>query len=104
MMIAIAIAIAIAIVWLDIGHIPVVRKYFADLYKASLKDKSKHVKAHATKNALKEANAEVNNALVMYNSNAPINIKGLKVSNFFEDLDGKIGHLIGCGGVIGLNN
>ena len=55
------------------------------------------------KNALKKENAEANNALVMYNFNAPINIKGLKVSNFFEDSDGKIGH-IGGGGVIDPNN
>ena len=41
----------------------------------------------------------------MYNSNAPINIKGWEVFDFFQDADGKISHLIGGGGgVIGPNN
>ena len=102
---------AIAIVWLDLRPVLAARKHFMDLYQASLKDKNTHVKAHAFKIAFIEAkcwdqkcpergNVEANNALVMYNSNAPINIQGLKVSNFFKDPDG---HISG-GGVIGPNN
>ena len=41
--------------------------------------------------------------MVIYNSNAPINIKGLKISNFFKDPKRKIGY-IGGGGVISHNN
>ena len=37
--------------------------HFVDLYQASLKDKSKHVDTHAIKNALVEANVEINNVM-----------------------------------------
>ena len=76
-------------------------KYFADLYQASLEQNAKKFESHP--NALEEANAETNNALVIYNSSAPINTKGLEVFDFFENLDGKICHL-GGGVVIGPNN
>ena len=42
---------------------------------------------------------KANNALVEYNATPPIDIKNLNVSDFFEDPNGEIGHLIG-GGVI----
>ena len=46
-----------------------------NLYQASLKQNGKKFESHS--NALEEANAVANNVLVMYNSSAPINIKGL---------------------------
>ena len=55
------------------------------------------------KKAIKKANAEVNNALVIHNSIFSINTKGLEDSNFFEDLDRQIGHISG-GGIIGPTN
>ena len=57
------------------------------------------------KNIFKKANAKekANNAFVMYNSSAPINIKGLEVLDFFKDPDRKIDHF-GGGGVISHNN
>ena len=62
-----------------------------------MKDKSKHVEAYAIKivlveikNALKETNKEANNALNMYNFSALINIKGLKVFDFFRNQIGKL--------------
>ena len=63
-----------------------------------IKSKWKQVKYH--NNTLEEANAEANNVLVTDDSNPPISIEGLDVSNFFEDPNGKIDHLI-SGGVIG---
>ena len=95
------ILLAISIVWLDIGSVPIVRKHFADLYQALLEQNSKKFESHS--NILEKANAKVNNALVMYNSSDPINLKGSKIFDFFKDPDGKIGH-IGGGGVIGHNN
>ena len=56
-------------------------KYFVDLYQASLEQNGKQFESHS--NALEKANVKVNKALVMHNSNAPINIKSLEVSNFF---------------------
>ena len=53
-------------------------------------------------NAFEEANVEANNALVMHNSNTHNNTKGLEDSDFFEDPNGKIGHI--SGGEIGPNN
>ena len=53
-----------------------------DLYQASLEQNGKKFESHS--NALEEADAEENNALVMYNSNFPINTKGLKNFNFFR--------------------
>ena len=85
--------------WSCTCHMP---KHLTYLYKASLKQNDKKFESHS--NTLVEANAKVNNALVMNDSNNLIDIKGLDVSYFFEDfLDKKIDHLIG-NGVIGRNN
>ena len=60
-----------------------------DLYQVSLKDKSKYVETHATKNALVEANDENNNVLVKKISFTPEVAKFLKILDFFcEDFDG----------------
>ena len=57
--------------------------------------KKKKIESHAT--ILEEDTIDVQNA------NPPIDIKNLDVSDFFEDPNGEIGHLIG-GGVIGLKD
>ena len=72
-----------------------------DLYQASLNLKGKKVESHF--NTLDKANIEANNLLITDDPNTPIDIKGLDVSDFFEDPDGKIDHLIG-GGVLGPDN
>ena len=76
---------AIVIVWLNIRHIPIVRKQFVDLYQALLKDKSKHVKTYATKNVLVKAKVENNNASVKKILFTHEVAKSLKISNFFKD-------------------
>ena len=58
-----------------------------------MEQNEKKIESHS--NALDETNAKTNNAIVMDYSNTPIDIKGLDVSNFFEDPNGKIEHLIG---------
>ena len=68
-----------------------------DLYQALLKQKGKKVESHS--NTLDEENVEANNAMATNNSNHSISIKGLDVSDFFENSSGDIGHLI-SGGVI----
>ena len=74
-----------------------------DLYQTSLEQNGKQFDSHS--NALKKANAEVNNTLVMHNFNAPINIKGLKISKKkIEDSNGKIDHIGGGGSIIDPNN
>ena len=72
-----------------------------ELYQASLNQNDNKVKYHS--NTLQKANVEANNALVKDDSNPPISIKGLDVSDFFEDPNGKIDHLI-SGGVIDPDN
>ena len=49
------------------------------------------------KNALEEANADENKALMMHNFDDQNNTKGVEDSNFFEDLDGQIGPISGGG-------
>ena len=71
------------------------KKHFVDLYQASLDKKGKQVESYAV--VLEETGVEANNALVMYNSTPPIDIKNLDVSEFFQDPNGKIRHLIGGG-------
>ena len=73
-------------------------KHFVDLYQASLDKKGKQIESHTT--ILEENSPEANNALVVYNATFSIDIKNLNVSNFFEDPNNEIGHLIG-GVVIG---
>ena len=80
------ITLVIAIVWLDIGHVPTIRKKCEPL-QASSKDKSKRVETHAIKNALDKVNVEINNALVKKISFAHEVAKSLEISNFFKDLD-----------------
>ena len=75
-----------------------IQKHFVDLYKASLDKKGKKIESHTS--ALEETSAKTNNALVVYNANLSIDIKNLNVSDFFEDPNGEIGHLISSG-VIG---
>ena len=74
---------------------------FIDIYQASLNQKGKKVESHS--NILDKANVETNNVLITNDPNTPIGIKGLDVSNFFEDLNEKIDHLIG-GSVLGPDN
>ena len=66
-------------------------KHFVDLYKASLDKKGKKIESHAT--TLEEDTTDIQNA------NPLIDIKNLDVSDFFEDPNGEIRHMIG-GGVI----
>ena len=66
-----------------------------------MKQKGKKVESHS--NSLDEATVEINNVLITDDSNTLINIKSLEVSNFFENLDEKIDHLIG-GGILNLDN
>ena len=73
-------------------------KHFVDLYKVLLDKKGKKIEFYAT--TLKEDTTDANNVLVVYNANPPIDIKNLDISNFFENPNGEIGHLIG-GRVIG---
>ena len=68
-------------------------KHFVDLYQASLNQNGKKVEFHS--NTLDKANAKANNALIMDDPNTSIDIKGLDVSDIFEDFDEKIDHLIG---------
>ena len=63
-------------------------KHFVDIYQASLKQKGKKVESHS--NTLDEASAEANNALVTNDSNPPISIEGIDVSNFIKDLMEKL--------------
>ena len=66
-----------------------------------MKDKGKKVETHSI--ALGEVDVKANNAMIMDNLNPSIDIKGLDVSDFFQDLDEKIDHFIG-GGVLGPDN
>ena len=87
---------------MDIGLVLVVRKkYFVDLYHAFLDKKGKQIESHAI--VLEENSLEANNALVVYSATPQIDIKNFDVSDFFEDPNGEIGHLIG-GGVIDLKD
>ena len=63
--------------------------------------KGKQIESHVA--ILKENSQEANNAQVVYNATPSIDIKNLDVSNFFEDPNGEIGHLID-GGVVGLKD
>ena len=54
------IALAIAMVWLDVS----MYLQYMNLYQASMKDKSKRVEIHATKNVPVEANVDINNVIV----------------------------------------
>ena len=72
-------------------------KHFANLFQASLKQNGKKVESHS--NTIDEENVEENNAMATDNSNSLISIKGLHVSDFFEDPSGDIGYFI-TGGVI----
>ena len=64
-----------------------------NLYQASIKRKRKRFEIHYAKNAYKEVNIEVNNALIEDISTIPINDihsapikeKSLEVSDLFED-------------------
>ena len=56
-----------------------------DFYKASLKDKSKHVETHAIKNALVKANVKINNILFKKISLAHEIAKSFEILNFFKD-------------------
>ena len=73
------IALAIAMVWLDVS----MYLQYMNLYQASMRDKSKRVEIHATKNAF----VEINNALV---KKIPLTLevaKLLEILNFFENPD-----------------
>ena len=73
-------------------------KTLCGLIQGFVGQRKKKIESHSS--ALEEDVTNVNNALVVYNKDPQIDIKSLEVSNFFEDPNGEIGHLIG-GGVIG---
>ena len=73
-------------------------KTLCGLIQSFVGQRKKKIESHAT--TLEEDVTNVNNALVVYNEDPQIDIKSLEVSDFFEDPNGEIGHLIG-GGVIG---
>ena len=68
-------------------------KYLIDLYQASIKEKGKGIEMNFAHNSDPEDH--------MGYSDIPnkVDITHLDVSNFFEDANGKIDHLIGDGNV-----
>ena len=66
-----------------------------------MNQKGKKVESHS--NTLNKANIEAKNELITDDPNTLIDINGLDVSDFFEDPNVMIDHLIG-GGVLDLDN
>ena len=68
--------------WILVAYLSYVPKHFANLFHTFLKDKGKCVETLSTEDALVLTN-EVNNTCVNENPTFLVEVKSLKVSNFF---------------------